>query len=56
MLGKEDFAVIQALRRRGVYLRDVAVELGVHPKTVSRTVKRGGPERPRTTTLAFATG
>jgi transposase len=47
MLGKEDFAVIQALRRRGVYLRDIAVELGVHPKTVSRAVKRGGPPSSR---------
>lgn len=48
MLGKEDFAVIQALRRRGVYLRDIAVELGVHPKTVSRALKRGGaPEKRR---------
>jgi transposase len=43
MLGKEDFAVIQALARRGVYLCDIAQELGVHPKTVSRAIKRGGP-------------
>ncbi len=42
MLGKEDFAVIQALRKRGVYLRDIAEELGVHPKTVSRALQRGG--------------
>jgi transposase len=48
MLGKEDFTVIQALRKRGVYLRDIAVELGVHPKTVSRALKRGGaPPRGR---------
>jgi len=41
MLGKEDFIVIQALARRGVYLRDIADELGVHPKTVSRALRRG---------------
>jgi transposase len=43
MLGKEDFAVIQALRKRGVYLCDIATELGIHAKTVSRALKRGGP-------------
>lgn len=44
MLGKEDFVVIQALAKRGVYLRDIADELGVHPKTVSRALRRGsGP-------------
>ena len=42
MLGKEDFAVIEALARRGVYRSDIARELGVHPKTVSRALKRGG--------------
>lgn len=42
MLNKEDFAVIKALKRRGVYLKDIATELGVHPKTVSRALKRGG--------------
>ena len=42
MLGKEDFVVIQALAKRGVYLCDIADELGVHPKTVSRALKRGG--------------
>jgi helix-turn-helix protein len=42
MLGKEDFALIQALVRRGVYLCDIAQELGVHPKTVSRALRRGG--------------
>ena len=43
MLGKEDFVLIQALARRGVYLCDIAHELGVHPKTVSRALKRGSP-------------
>ena len=48
MLSKEDYAVIKALKQRGVYLKDIAAELGVHPKTVSRALKRGGaPKRPQ---------
>lgn len=43
MLGLEDFMTIQALVKRGVYLCDIAAQLGVHAKTVSRAVKRGGP-------------
>lgn len=42
MLSKEDYAVIKALKQRGVYLKDIAAELGLHPKTVSRALKRGG--------------
>ena len=34
MLAKEDFMVIQAVTKRGVYQRDIAETLGVHPKTV----------------------
>ena len=52
MLTKEDYAVIKALSKRGVYQKDIAVELGVHPKTISRALKRGGvptPPRPRRT-------
>jgi len=46
MLNKEDFMVIKALRQRGVYLKDIAADLGVHPKTVSRALTRGSaPER-----------
>lgn len=41
MLKKEDFAVIKMLAKRGVYLKDIAVELGVHPKTVRRALQRG---------------
>lgn len=38
--------VIKALKQRGVYLKDIAADLGVHPKTVSRAVQRGGaPQR-----------
>ena len=48
MLTKEDFRVIQALAKRGVYQNDIAAELGVHPKTVSRALKRGAaPTRER---------
>ena len=43
MLSKEDFMVIQALVRRGVYQRDIAERLGVHPRTVRRAVRRSGP-------------
>ena len=39
MLRKEDFAVIKSLNQRGVYIKDIAAELGVHPKTVSRALK-----------------
>lgn len=38
MLRKEDKAVIKSLHKRGVYLKDIAAEFGVHPKTVSRVV------------------
>jgi transposase len=47
MLGSEDFIVIQALVQRGVYLCDIAQQLGVHPKTVRRALQRGGPPRRR---------
>ena len=40
MLRKEDFAVIKSLDQHGVYIKDIAAELGVHPKTVSRALKR----------------
>lgn len=47
MLGPEDFRVIEALARRGVYLCDIAKQLGVHPRTVRRALDRGGPPVPR---------
>lgn len=43
MLSQEDYIVIKTLTKRGVYQKDIAEELGVHPKTVSRALKRGGP-------------
>jgi transposase len=48
MLSKEDFMQIKALSERGVYQKDIAEQLGVHPRTVSRALKRGGtPVRPK---------
>jgi transposase len=50
MLTQEDFRVIKARTKRGVYQKDIAAELGVHPKTVSRALKRGSaPIRQRRT-------
>ena len=50
MLRKEDWMDIKTLAEKGVYQKDIAHELGLHPKTVSRALKRGGPppgERPK---------
>ncbi len=47
MLKKGDFTVIKALSNQGVYLKDIAIELGVHPKTVSRALKRGSAPAPK---------
>ena len=38
--------VIQALVQRGVYVCDIARQLGVHPKTVSRALARGSAPTP----------
>lgn len=49
MLRKEDWMEIKALVEKGVYKKDIAEELGVHPKTISRALaRRGSPtgERP----------
>lgn len=46
MLNQEDSMKIKVLSERGVYQKDIAEELGVHPKTVSRALKRqGAPKR-----------
>lgn len=48
MLKQEDYMVIKTLKKRGVYNKDIAEELGVHPRTVSRALKRGSePKRTR---------
>ncbi|MDF0651085.1 MAG: hypothetical protein P0121_06405 [Nitrospira sp.] len=41
MLRKEDFMVMQALAQRGLYLCDIAKQVGVHPRTVRRALARG---------------
>lgn len=43
MLRREDGMEIQAQVARGVYVKDIAAELGVDPRTVRRAVARGGP-------------
>lgn len=48
MLNQENFIMIKTLKKRGVYTKDIAAELGMHPRTVSRALQRGGaPERTR---------
>jgi transposase len=48
MLSQEDYLVIKTLKQRGVYTKDIAAELGVHPRTVSRALQRGSaPPRQR---------
>jgi transposase len=42
VLSKEDWLMIRDLARKGSYQKDIAAELGMHPKTVSRALKRGG--------------
>jgi len=50
MLSQEDYIVIKTLKKRGVYQKDIAAELGVHPRTVSRAIQRGSaPQRQRQT-------
>lgn len=41
MLLREDFMVIQALARRGLYLCDIAKQVSVHPRTVRRALDWG---------------
>jgi IS30 family transposase len=48
MLKKEDWMYIKAQVAKGVYQKDMAKRLGVHPKTISRALKRGGLCRSRT--------
>jgi len=48
MIRKEDYTVMQSLYQRGVFIKDIAEELGVHPRTVSRALERkGAPSRKR---------
>ena len=43
MLTQEDSWMIDELHQQGVYRDDIAERLGVHRKTVSRALERGGP-------------
>jgi transposase len=46
MLSKEAYMVIKSLNQNGVYLKDIAAEVGVHPRTVRRALERGAaPKR-----------
>ena len=49
MLTREDYLMISERHRQGVYLKDIAAELGLHPRTVRRALKRGSepPRRPK---------
>jgi len=48
MLSREDHIVIKALKKRGVYQKDIAADLGVHPKSISRALKMDDlPEKQR---------
>lgn len=42
MLKREDYSMIEEKVKKGVYRKDIAAELEVHPKTVSRALLRGG--------------
>jgi transposase len=42
MLSKGDWLVIKAQVERGVYKKDIALALGVHPRTIRRALTRGG--------------
>jgi transposase len=43
MLRREDWMDIQAKVEEGIYLKDIAAEMGVHPRTIRRALRRGGP-------------
>lgn len=42
MLKREDYLMIAERRAEGAFVKDIAREQGVHPKTISRALKRGG--------------
>jgi len=43
MLSKGDWMEIKAQVEQGVYQKDIAASLGVHPRTIRRALLRGGP-------------
>src|SRR5437588_801514 len=47
MLTQEEFMDVQALRRQGLTINEIARELDYHPATISRWLAGGGPSRHR---------
>ena len=47
MIRQEDYLMIRDLRRKGMFVKDTAACLEVHPRTVSRALRPGGPRRDR---------
>lgn len=47
MLNREDYLMIVERHKAGVYQKDIAAELGVHPRTVRRALARGSEPLPR---------
>lgn len=48
MLRREEYLMIREMRRQGMFIKDIAAEVGVHPRTVRRALQRGGaPSRTR---------
>src|SRR5271156_6484724 len=45
MLRRRDWLMIHERIAQGVYVKDIAAEMGVHPRTVSRALRRGGAPR-----------
>ena len=46
MLNREEWIMIKEMSDKGCYQKNIAAELGVSPKTVSRALKRqGAPAR-----------
>jgi transposase len=43
MIKREDYMTIQVMKDQGMYQKDIAQALDMHPKTVSRALARGGP-------------
>ena len=40
MISREDFVKIKAMHKAGMYQKDIAGQLGIHPKTVKRALQR----------------
>ena len=47
MLKRRDWTMIRQEIPKGKFLKDVAIELGVHPRTIRRALDRGGPPHDR---------